>query len=278
MEHSQGAAGAGARTAVRGPRHLASGFGMWRARPRLMLLGAVPALIVFVLLLGAFVLLASNVGGVVEWATPFLDGWAETARVLVRAVLALALLAGALAASAVAFVALTLLVGEPFYAHIWRASELMAGGPVPTGELGWRTSLRDSVALFARALVGALVLMVVGLVPVVGSVAAAVGGVLLASWVLASELLARPLEARGYDAAARRRLVKQYRLPVLGFGFAVQCCFWVPLGAVLAMPAAVVGATGLAREILGEAQSVSPSAARPASSRATGTRNGEQET
>jgi CysZ protein len=37
----------------------------------------------------------------------------------------------------------------------------------------------------------------------------------------------------------------------LGFGVAVFCCFLIPLGAVLIMPAAVAGGTLLARHSLG---------------------------
>jgi len=44
-----------------------------------------------------------------------------------------------------------------------------------------------------------------------------------------------------------------YQRPVaLGFGVAVFCCFLIPLGAVLLMPAAVAGATLLARAVLGD--------------------------
>ena len=65
-------------------------------------------------------------------------------------------------------------------------------------------------------------------------------------------VLGRPLEARGLDRHARRTLLRAPRAPVLGLGMATQACFLVPLGAVVAMPAAVAGATMLAREVLAE--------------------------
>ena len=68
--------------------------------------------------------------------------------------------------------------------------------------------------------------------------------------LLADELTSRALVARGLDAAARRALRKDNRARVLGFGVATQLCFLVPLGAVLAMPAAVAGSTVLARTLL----------------------------
>jgi CysZ protein len=45
---------------------------------------------------------------------------------------------------------------------------------------------------------------------------------------------------------------------MLGFGVMVQLCFLVPFGAVLMMPAAVVGSTMLAREVLDAQSQESP--------------------
>ncbi|WP_278259308.1 hypothetical protein [Nocardioides convexus] len=63
-------------------------------------------------------------------------------------------------------------------------------------------------------------------------------------------LVSRPLEARGLDRAQRAALMKQHRGAMLGFGVCVQACFLIPLGGVAVMPAAVAGATYLAREAL----------------------------
>jgi len=68
--------------------------------------------------------------------------------------------------------------------------------------------------------------------------------------LLAGELLSRPLEARGMDRVARAEVLRRDRASVLGFGVATQLCFLVPLGAVAVMPAAVAGATMLARDLL----------------------------
>ncbi len=231
-----------------GPAHLVRALGLWRRRPGLMALGVVPALIVLAVLGVLLVLLLLHVSDLVAWATPFLGE--GTLGELVRVLVALLVVGAFLAGSVVLFVALTLLVGEPFYQRIWREAELMAGGPVPTGEVPWTVSLRDTGVLLARGVAGAAALFLLGLVPVVGTAAAAAGGVLVTGWLLASELLARPLEARGMDAAARRALQGRARTTVLGFGISVQVCFLVPLGAVVVMPAAVVGATTLARQLL----------------------------
>src|SRR5690606_16949859 len=101
-------------SAAGGAGHLARGFGMWRRRPRLMLLGMVPALIVFLLLLAAFLVLVWQVDSLVDRATPFADDWGSAPRTVLRVGLMLAVLAAAVFLAAVTFVGLTLAVGDPF--------------------------------------------------------------------------------------------------------------------------------------------------------------------
>jgi CysZ protein len=235
-----------------GVGHLARGFGMWRRRPGLMLLGMVPALVVFLLLLAAFLVLLWKVDDLVGWATPFADDWATTARTILRLGLMLAVLSAAIFVSAALFVALTLAVGEPFYERIWRATEQMLGGPVPDHEIGALRSVGDSLAFAVLCVVCGAGVLLVGFLPVVGPVLGTVVGVAVSGRLLASELVARPLEARGLDRAARKELLRRHPGGLLGFGIATQLCFLVPFGAILVMPAAVVGSTGLARDLLAD--------------------------
>ena len=65
--------------AVAGASYVGRGLGTWRRRPGLMLLGAVPALLVALVVLGALVALLVNLGDLVAWATPFADAWAVAA-------------------------------------------------------------------------------------------------------------------------------------------------------------------------------------------------------
>ena len=74
--------------AVAGAAYVGRGLGTWRRRPGLMLLGAVPALLVALVVLGALVALLVNLGDLVAWATPFADAWAEAVRGLLRVGLA----------------------------------------------------------------------------------------------------------------------------------------------------------------------------------------------
>lgn len=244
-----------------GVGYVLRGFSMWRRRPGLMLLGMVPALLVSLVLLAAYVVLLVQLPDLVRWLTPFVDDSEDLVRVLVRLSVTLVIAVGALALAASTFVGLTLVVGDPFYARIWRETELMIGGAVPDGELGTRRAARDALVLMVVGLAASAVVVAVGLLPLVGTVIGALLGLAVSGWLLAGDLLARPLEARGLDAAQRTALARGRRPWVLGFGVTVQAFFLVPLGAVLVMPAAVVGATMLARDLV-EESAVVPAEAR----------------
>lgn len=235
---------------ARGAGYLRKGFVFLRARPRLLLLGMLPALIVFLLLAAAFVALVLQVGDLVTWATPFADDWAAGVRSVVRGLLALAVLVGALLVSSALFVGLTLTVGDPFYERIWRETEAALGGPVPDHAVGFWRSARDGLRLVLVGLGFSALVLLSGFVPVIGPTAGITLGIVFSGRLLARELLGRPLGARGLDDAGQRAVSSSSRSAVLGFGVMTQVCFLVPLGGVLVMPAAVAGATMLAREEL----------------------------
>ncbi|WP_090852024.1 EI24 domain-containing protein [Nocardioides lianchengensis] len=232
-----------------GASYVLQGFSMWRRRPGLMLLGMVPALIVLVLVTAALVALLLTVGDLVAWLTPFADDWGGV-RTLLRVGLALLLVGGAVLLASVTFTGLTLAIGDPFYERIWRETERMIGGEVPEGGVGFWRSLRDAGGLMLAGVGMALVLAVIGFLPLVGAVVGAVLGFVVSARLLAGELVSRPLESRGLDRAARQEVLAGHGSSVLGLGLATQAFFLVPFGAVAVMPAAVVGSTMLVREIL----------------------------
>lgn len=241
---------------------LLRGFGLWARRPGIMLLGLIPAAIVFVVVVGALIGLGFGLPGLTGWLTPFADGWADPWPDILRAAIGAILFAAAFVLAAVTFTALTLAVGDPFYERIWHAVELEVGGSVPEHGLGFWRSVRDSLKLIALGLVAAIGVALTGLLPVVGAVLAPVLGVLLSGRLLAMELSSRPFEARGIASDERRAVLRGHRWQVLGFGVATQLCFMIPLGAVFAMPAAVAGATLLARSAL-DASAATASEAHP---------------
>ncbi|CAN5551008.1 EI24 domain-containing protein [soil metagenome] len=233
-----------------GAGYLGRGFAFLRARPRLLVLGMLPALLVLLVLTALFVVFAFRLGDLVGWLTPFADDWAGALRGLVRLLLGAALVVGVLMLFSALFVGLTLTVGDPFYARIWRETEAHLGGAVPAYEVSFLQSARDGLVLSAVGLGCSLLVVLSGFVPLVGPAFGVVLGTALSGRLVARELLGRPLEARGMDKAAQDALLRPHRSRVLGLGVATQLCFAIPFGAVLVMPSAVVAATMLARDVL----------------------------
>jgi len=239
------------RELLRGAALLPQGFALWHHRPGLMALGMLPAAIAAVLIGAALITLGLTVDSIAEALTPFVRDWGESERGIVRTVVAIALLTAGIIGAVYSFTTLTLLIGDPFYERIWRGAEQHFGEFTPQPVRLLR-SLGDGVKLVLRAVGYALITAAVGLIPVVGQAASAVLGPVLAGHLLARELTVRPFEARGIDQAARATVLRGSRARELGFGIAVQLCFLVPGGAIAIMPAAVVGATRLARSMLPE--------------------------
>ena len=229
---------------------LGQGFTYWRRRPGLMLLGLVPGLIVGIVMIGLLVLLGFNLAAISELLTGFAEGWDYFWVTALRVVTGIAVFAAALILTAFAFTALTLLAGEPVYARIWREVEVDLGDKPEPHEPGFWRSVLDAGRLVVQAIVLAIVIAIISLVPFVGVPIAAVLGFFLSGRILAVELTTRPLEARGMTRQERTRILRTRNPRLIGFGVAVHFFFAIPLGAVLVMPAAVAGATILARHAL----------------------------
>lgn len=235
---------------VRGAALLGRGFGYWSRRPGVMALGLLPAAIVALLLLGGLVALGFALPGVTEALTPFADAWPGLWASVIRIAVGTAMVGASLVLVAVSFTALTLLIGDPFYARIWSVVEADLESVGHDAAYSFWRSLGDGIALLLRGFAVALLAALIGLIPVVGGVFATVTAILMTGWLLAVELSSRALTARGMLPAQRRALLRRHRAQALGFGVATQLCFLVPLGAVATMPAAVAGATLLARTLL----------------------------
>ncbi|BDZ46590.1 EI24 domain-containing protein [Naasia aerilata] len=229
------------------------GFGLWSTSPGLMALGAVPALIVGVLVIGVLVLLGLNIDGIAAWITPFADRWEEVWRTAFRFAVALALLVLAILVAVSTFTAVTLAVGDPFYERIWLAVERRLGS-FEAVEVGFWASVRRGIAsglkLVSLSVALGLGVFALGLIPVVGGVLGFTVGALGGGWLVATELLGRPLDARNLPPAVQRSLRRRNRARVLGFGVAVYLVFLIPFAAILATPAAVAGSAVLARRLL----------------------------
>jgi CysZ protein len=239
---------------------LGKGLGMYARSPGLLLLGILPALLAFVLLAGAFVLVLYFIGPESRALTWFADSWPSGARELIRVLAGVAIIVVFVFLALIFYTALALAVGDPFYEKISQRVEALYGDGANPVNLPWWKELARSVGEAIRlvifsALIAALV-FVIGLIPVVGQVAAPVIGTLVGGWALAVELTGIPFARRGLRLRERRRVLRQHRWLTLGFGVSVAVCFLIPLGALLVMPAAVAGATLLTRQIHGQRISI----------------------
>lgn len=247
-----------ARSVVRrffdGTAYLGRGLKMWGSDPRLMLFGALPALIVAAVYLAALIVLFVNAPALAEWATPFADEWPEGWRTAVRIAATIAFVGLGSLLVVYTYTAITLAVGDPFYEKIWRNVENRLGGIQNEIEVPFWPSVRRGILdavriLVATAAIG-LGLFALGFIPIVGQTLVPVAGAAVAGWFLALELTGKAFDARGRSLKDRRRALAAIRPTALGFGVASYLVFLIPFGAVFVMPAAVAGATLLSREAL----------------------------
>lgn len=227
---------------------LGHGFRAWRRHTRIMLLGLIPAGIVATGIAVLLTIVAVNVHGISTGLVhPFSHHW-HPAWQDVAAFSATALMLTLVGVVAVfAFTALSLLLGEPIYTRIWRALELDLGDDPPQHEAGFWQTVADSGRLVLQTIVVAIVVALTAAIPFIGLPIAIIGGVLVTGRLVAIELTARPLEARGLTRAQRSHVLRSRNPRLIGFGVAVHLCYAIPLGAVIVMPAGVAGATILAR-------------------------------
>lgn len=236
------------------------GLRVWRTAPHLMVVGLIPAVIVGVFSLAGIIALALNLDAIALAATPFAADWDEPFRSGIRIVVGLAFLAVAVLVIVFTFTAVTLIVGGPFYERIWRHVELQYG-PVPDdGPRGFWAPLTKGILDGIRMLVPTLLIgvgvLAVGLIPGIGTILAGLLGAVVGGWFLTVELVGFAFDARGRTLHERRQALRARRPLALGFGVAMYLLFLIPLGAVLMMPAAVAGASVLARRTLGESEIV----------------------
>ncbi|MGP4020154.1 EI24 domain-containing protein [Saccharopolyspora sp. 5N708] len=238
-----------------GIRTLGTGFGIMLRNPKLLLLGALPALISVVLLMGGLGTLIYFSGDLVTWLTPFADGWGDFGRQALRILLGVALVGAAALLCSVSFIAITLLIGGPFYEHIAEKAEQQLGLDASDDGAGLLRQVgrgvRDSLKLVGIVLIGAIVLFGIGLIPVVGQIAALVLGALFGAWVISLEMVGLVFQRRGLKLGDRHRTLRRHRAAVLGFGLPTYLLCLIPIAQLVVIPSAVVGGTLLAHRVLG---------------------------
>jgi CysZ protein len=241
----------------RGVGILGSGLKLWATSPKLMLIGALPAVLVGIVYLAAIIIFAINADAILSALGAFTDPWSEPWRTGTQIILGLALLGLTVVVLVYTFVAVTLTVGDPFYERIWHATEMKLGNPPSeSSESAWkglRRGIANGLRLFVVTVLIGIGLFALGFIPVVGQTVVPVLGAIVGGWFLAVELTGYAFDARGRSLKERRRTLAGSRAMTLGFGIVTYLLFLVPLGAIIVMPAAVAGATMLSRKALDRA-------------------------
>jgi CysZ protein len=235
---------------------LLRGFREWGTSPRAMLLGLIPGAITAAVFTTGIVILVVNLDSIAASLSTFADDWAEGLRVTARVVVGAAVLGAALLIAVYTFTFVTLLVGAPFFEKISNAVDERLGSVALT-ESGsaMRAFLRglgEGILILLLTVLVAICLFLLGLIPLIGAVIAAVIGAITGGWFLALELTTAAFERRGLRLRERQRALAKHPFLTIGFGVATFVMFLIPFGAVAMMPVAVAGATLLARRVLGE--------------------------
>jgi CysZ protein len=235
-----------------GVGYFARGLGWVARRPGQWLFGLVPALIVLIVYAIGLIFLGVYLSDLVKAASPFADHWSAGMRDATRVLMGILMYGAAVMISIVTFTGVTLVVGEPFYEGISGRVEESEGGLPPEADLPlWRqlvNGLGDAVVVGLITMLLAVLLFVLGFLPVVGQTVIPVVAGCVSGYFLTLELTSIALERRGLRRKDRFALLRRNRALSVGFGASVFVVFLIPFGAVLAMPGAVAGGTLLARE------------------------------
>lgn len=252
-----------AEAAVRPGRNFVTGIGLllrglriYGTNPGLVLLGLLPAVITFVLLVAAVVTVVTFIGDESRWVTWFADDWSRDARDAVRILAGIAIVGVVTLLAILLYTAITLAIGEPFYEKIAERVDDACGGVPNPVDVPWYADIwrgvKESVRLVTLSAVLGVALFAGGFIPLVGQTVVPVLGALVGGWAIAIELSGVAFQRRGMHLRERRRVLRRNRALALGFGTTVFVLFLIPGVNVLVTPAAVAGATLLTRRALGE--------------------------
>jgi CysZ protein len=241
-----------------GVRYFGQGFGILVRRPKLLLIGMLPAVLTTVILLGAMIALIANVGRLAALVTPFANHWSGGGRQLARLAAGFGLVGVAVLLGLVGFTAVTLFVGGPFYERIAERIEDELGVTEGHLDLPWwqpfLSGARDGIMLLLRSLMFTIPLFLAGFVPVVGQSVVPVLVALVTAWFMALEVVAVPFYRRGIGLRDRTALLRPRRALAIGLGLPAALLCMIPLLAIVVMPVAFAGGVLVARDTLAASQ------------------------
>jgi uncharacterized protein involved in cysteine biosynthesis len=221
-----------------GAWHVFSGFWFLVRHPDLWPLAALPALLALLGIVGGLMLGAYSLR-FLETAVLPAPGRLPA---LLSLFLLLALWVGTLGSGALLGLGLALLLSAPVLDRLSRRVEEKVRVVLPDGR-GWKWEMAQSVRATLYFLVSVPLVLLLSLIPLVGSAI----GLLWAAHALSVQETDMALARRGLDFRGRLRWHRRYLAESLGFG-AAGLIFLLPASFVLG-PVLVVGATLMVLEI-----------------------------
>ncbi len=111
--------------------------------------------------------------------------------------------------------------------------------------------ISDALRASVKLIIVTILVLLLNVVPVVGSIAALVIGLYVDAFILGSEFFGYPLELRGVRWRDRQRIAKAHLGTTLGLGTVVSLLFLIPILGPAIQATSVVGAVLLFRRING---------------------------
>jgi len=237
-----------------GPGYLLKGFKLLK-QPGIRLYAALPVLI-GTLVFGLLIWLASHYfGALLQWMLPSGESWWVK---LLRGVLWPLFVVSVVLVLYFGFTAVANLLAAPFNGFLAEKVERVLSGQDPSGGSGWGALIADIVPAMLNELrkllhylLWAVPLLILFVIPVVNLAAPFLWGLFVA-WMLNLEYLEYPMENHNIRFKEVRRRARKRSVTGLAFGGSVMLAMAIPFVNLLAMPAAVAGATAMWVDLMKE--------------------------
>ncbi len=133
----------------------------------------------------------------------------------------------------------------------YRVELFLGATPDELSEISYSGQIIDALRSALKLLLVDIGILLLNIVPLIGTVAALVIGGYMHAWVLGAEFLGYPQELRGIRWKDRQQFAKQWLPSTLGLGTIVAGLMLIPIVGAMFQTTAVVGAVLLNRRING---------------------------
>jgi CysZ protein len=235
-----------------GLRDVGRGFDFVKKHPSLWKWIVAPSLVTLLLLVGAVIGVAALTEPLVTWVTSRLPSFLDA---VAGVILTIIVVIGLSLVALLVFVSVAGMIAGPFNELLSEAVEERLTGK-PAAPFSVAAFLRGAVRgilhglrRIATAIIGVLLVVVLGLVPVIGQIAAFVVGLWLAGRGAAYDAFDAVLARRELSYADKLAFLARHRSRTLGLGLAIAGMLLVPVLNVVVLGIGAVAATLAAHDL-----------------------------